>query len=105
LQQLRWFVFQDEFPNDLMEDVVVHLNYHFGGYGKYTKDLLMFIKEIYTKHQLPLDPIYTGKAFFALLEELKNTQFDNTSVVFVHTGGLQGSKSIEEKEGISLYEN
>jgi 1-aminocyclopropane-1-carboxylate deaminase len=105
MHQLRWFVFQDEFPNDLMEDVIVHPNYHFGGYGKYSEELLMFIKEIYTKHQLPLDPVYTGKAFFALLEELKNPQFDNTSIVFVHTGGLQGSKSIEEKEGISLYEN
>ncbi|MFL0799860.1 MAG: D-cysteine desulfhydrase family protein [Agarilytica sp.] len=38
-----------------------------------------------------LDPVYTGKAFYGLVEEIKKGSFANVSdVVFVHTGGIFG---------------
>lgn len=88
---------------DLLNQVEVHDAYHFGGYGKYTTELLDFIRSIYTEQQLKLDPIYTGKAFYAMLQELESHRFDNSTVLFVHTGGLQGAKGIEEKSGTKLF--
>lgn len=38
-----------------------------------------------------LDPVYTGKAFYAMTEEIKKGRFANIKdIVFVHTGGIYG---------------
>jgi 1-aminocyclopropane-1-carboxylate deaminase len=59
--------------------------YHFDGYGK-TNDLLRaFIVEMRSKHNLPLDAVYSGKCFFAA-NELAKTHPDK-QILFVHTGG------------------
>jgi len=88
----------------LMSKVIVHDEYHFGGYGKYNTSLLKFISNFYKNQQLKLDPIYTGKAMFALIETLKNEIFNNSTVLFIHTGGLQGVQGIERKSGGILFE-
>ena len=66
-------------------------DYHFGGYAKTTTELLEFIGDINEDHNIPLDPVYTGKAFFGLLDYLKRNEINkDTSILFIHTGGLQG---------------
>lgn len=74
---------------------VVHSDYHFGGYGKVTDELLHFMKEFEEEMGLPLDPVYTGKTMFALIDQVSNGALDGTSVLFVHTGGLQGRRGFE----------
>ena len=98
------FFMEDEMLDDLLQKVTVHAESHFGGYAKYTSELLRFIQEVYKTHALPLDPIYTSKAFFAMNEALKNPIYDGKKVVFIHTGGLQGCQAIEEKEKIRFFE-
>ncbi|HTJ82126.1 MAG TPA: pyridoxal-phosphate dependent enzyme, partial [Polyangiaceae bacterium] len=39
---------------------------------------------------LMLDPVYTGKAFFGLVEALRRGELDRKRVLFLHTGGLPG---------------
>jgi D-cysteine desulfhydrase len=37
------------------------------------------------------DPVYTGKAFYGLLDQIKQGYFDHCKdVVFIHTGGIFG---------------
>ncbi len=103
--KLKWFLFQDELASELLEGVRIHSEYHFGGYGKYTDELLAFIQEIYKEHQLPLDPIYTAKAFYGMLQELEDVSFDNNTILFVHTGGIQVCEEIEKKNNIKLFTN
>ena len=103
--KLKWFLFQDELASELLEGVRIHSEYHFGGYGKYTNELLTFIQEVYKEHQLPLDPIYTAKAFYGMLQELEDVSFNNQSVLFVHTGGIQVCEEIEKKNKIKLFTN
>ncbi len=68
--------------------------YHHGGYAKTTPALLVFIKEMEIKHQLPLDHVYTGKLLWAVMEEIKKGMFQKGSTILaLHTGGLQGSNS------------
>ena len=48
---------------------------------------------------VPLDPVYTGKAFFALVDWVTKTNAMDSKILFIHTGGIQGGKFIEQKEG------
>ena len=36
------------------------------------------------------DPIYTGKALFGVWDMIASGSFDDQTLVFLHTGGLQG---------------
>ncbi len=77
-------------------------DYHFGGYGKVTDELIAFINEFYLKYQIPLDPIYTGKMMFGIMNLIENNYFPpNSKIVAIHTGGLQGiagmNKALEKK--------
>ena len=107
LGEMRNLYMQCGMDNDwieqLLRNVKVHDEYHFGGYGKYSSELLEFIREFYLSYKLKLDPIYTGKTMFALMNEIQNKSFDNSKVIFIHTGGIQGKSGIEEKSGELLF--
>lgn len=66
-------------------------DYHFGGYAKTTPHLLNFIKDFETHHNIPLDPIYTGKMMAGIYAMMGEQQFKKGSTILaIHTGGLQG---------------
>lgn len=66
-------------------------DYHFGGYGKVTTELIDFINQFYIDTKIPLDPIYTGKMIFGIMNLIANNYFPNGSkILIIHTGGLQG---------------
>lgn len=66
-------------------------DFHFGGYGKVTAQLVTFINDFYNKTGIPLDPVYTGKMVFGVIELAQQGFFPPQShVLLIHTGGLQG---------------
>lgn len=66
-------------------------DYHFGGYAKVNRELIHFINQFKATTAIPLDPIYTGKMLFGLLDMVKNDSFEaGTSILVIHTGGIQG---------------
>lgn len=88
-KQLFPFLIDKETIDEYLERVEVHPESHFGGYGKWTPELLEFISDCKKEYDLPLDKIYTGKAFYALMEWLKQQDFQTPqTIVFLHTGGL-----------------
>jgi len=67
-------------------------SYHHGGYGRVSHELVEFMREMRVNHDLPLDPVYTGKLLWAVMEEVKRGSFKRgTTILAVHTGGLQGA--------------
>ncbi len=92
-----------ETTEQLLAQAQILDQYHFGGYAKFDEELLEFIRGFYHAHQLKLDPIYTGKAMFGLFEEVKKGSYDGETIVFLHTGGLQGVDGIEERIGERLF--
>ena len=71
--------------------------YHFGGYGKVTDELISFLNNFYKSTSIPLDPIYTGKMMFGVLDMIQKRKFpDNSKILLIHTGGLQGIKGINQ---------
>lgn len=74
--------------------------YHEGGYGRVSPRLLSFIAEFGDNTGLPLDPVYTGKAMFALCDQLRHDRIPAGSrVLFLHTGGLQGARGFQNVAG------
>ena len=72
-------------------------DYHFGGYGKVSDELVLFLNSFYSKNKVPLDPIYTGKMVFGVIDLISNDFFPNNSkILLIHTGGIQGVKGMNE---------
>jgi len=66
-------------------------DYHFGGYGKINLELIEFINAFFEKTKVPLDPIYTGKMVFGVIDLIGKNDFPaNSKILLIHTGGLQG---------------
>ncbi|MDY0081673.1 MAG: pyridoxal-phosphate dependent enzyme [Ignavibacteriaceae bacterium] len=69
----------------------INLDYHFGGYAKVTMELIEFCNNFSKKHNIPIEPIYTGKMFYGLYDLINQNYFPaNSTIVAIHTGGLQG---------------
>lgn len=72
-----------------LSKIIFHYNYHFGGYAKTTLELTDFCRDFYLLNQIQIEPVYTGKLFFALQDLLKKGTFPpNTSITAIHTGGI-----------------
>lgn len=72
--------------------------YHFGGYGKVNEALIGFINQFYIENQIPLDPIYTGKMVFGVIDLIKKNYFPAKSkILLIHTGGIQGIQGMNIK--------
>ena len=72
-------------------------DYHFGGYGKVNEELIAFINEFHKNTNVPLDPIYTGKMVYGVYDLIKKNYFPNNSkILMIHTGGLQGIKGMND---------
>jgi 1-aminocyclopropane-1-carboxylate deaminase/D-cysteine desulfhydrase-like pyridoxal-dependent ACC family enzyme len=67
--------------------------FHHGGYAKVDTDLLTFIEYMARETDLPLEPVYSGKLFWALRKLIAEGYFPPESrILAIHGGGLQGSR-------------
>ncbi|MBI3218846.1 MAG: 1-aminocyclopropane-1-carboxylate deaminase/D-cysteine desulfhydrase [Bacteroidetes bacterium] len=75
----------------------VNTDYHFGGYGKISDELLAFMEDMKMNYQLPLDQVYTAKMMTGVFDLIGQNYFEYGSTILVlHTGGLQGNGSIHK---------
>ncbi len=73
-------------------------DYHFGGFGKVNSELITFINNFKEETNIPLDPIYTGKMMFGIVDLIKKEYFKKgTRILAIHTGGLQGVAGINSR--------
>ncbi|PQJ80971.1 1-aminocyclopropane-1-carboxylate deaminase [Polaribacter porphyrae] len=73
-------------------------DYHFGGYAKYNQDLIRFINSFKTETGILLDPIYTGKMIFGIIDLVEKNHFKKGSkILAIHTGGIQGINGFNQK--------
>jgi 1-aminocyclopropane-1-carboxylate deaminase len=75
-----------------------HTNYHFGGYAKTTPELIEFIKKFTSETGILIDPVYTGKMFYAIYDLYHQNYFKKDDrILAIHTGGLFGILGMKEK--------
>lgn len=78
-------------------------DYHFGGYARFKPALIEFIQTFKAKHNILLDPIYTAKLFYGLYDLIAKDYFKKGStIVGIHTGGLQGIAGFNARFGLEL---
>jgi 1-aminocyclopropane-1-carboxylate deaminase len=83
---------------DLNSQDGIIAGYHFGGYAKHTPELLSFKEQFENETDVPLDYVYTSKLFYAVNDLiLKGKIPENSKVLVVHSGGLQGNKGYEQR--------
>ncbi|MFZ6645480.1 1-aminocyclopropane-1-carboxylate deaminase/D-cysteine desulfhydrase [Undibacterium sp. TJN25] len=67
--------------------------HHHGGYARTTPELLEFCTGFTAETGIPVEPVYTGKMFYALKLLVAAGKFrDDERVLALHTGGLQGAR-------------
>ena len=68
-------------------------SYHFGGYAKAPNELRTFCNDFNHAFEFDIEPVYSGKAFWAVKDMLAKGKFeDGARIVVLHTGGLQGAR-------------
>ena len=68
-------------------------NYHFGGYAKAPNELRTFCNDFNNTMEFQIEPVYSGKTFWALKDMLAKGKFeDGSRIIVLHTGGLQGAR-------------
>lgn len=90
---------QDEIRNFVHNDNwELITDYHFGGYAKVNDELIAFINWFLEQTQIPLDPVYTGKMVFGIFDLITKNYFpENSKILLIHTGGLQGIQGMNMK--------
>jgi len=64
-------------------------DYHFGGYARHTEELKSFCRQVSKDEIFPIEPIYSGKAFFAVSDLARKGYFhEGSRILLVHTGGI-----------------
>jgi len=91
-------LWDDEATDELLTRLHIVSDFHFGGYGKVTNELIDYLNDFYQKTGIPLDPIYTGKMMFGLENRKGSHLPDRAKTLVIHTGGLQGIAGINERQ-------
>jgi 1-aminocyclopropane-1-carboxylate deaminase len=68
----------------------LYSDYIFGKYAKQPKELEDFCNTFNEKHQIKIEPIYTGRMFYGLYDLIKNDSFQpGSKLLALHTGGVK----------------
>ncbi len=91
------------FASDFVPHWQVVEGYEMGGYAAYSTELVAFINTFYDRYGVPLDPIYTGKMMFGLFDMIRYKRIaPGSTLVAVHTGGLQGIEGYNRRYGSAI---
>ena len=73
-------------------------DYHFGGFAKINRELIEFVYEFKIENNIQLDLIYNGKMMYGINDLISRNYFpENSKIVAIHTGGLQGIEGMKPK--------
>ena len=81
-----------------------HADCHEGGYAKHSPALKSFISKFARANpNYPLDPVYTSKSMFAVIQAMQNGCWPYKRTLFIHTGGLQGWRGFSKDTNPFTY--
>ena len=71
--------------------------FHQGGYAKTNPMMLDFMNRLWDAEKIPTDIVYTSKLLFGVEQLINENYFDkDISILVIHSGGLQGNRSLPE---------
>lgn len=95
-----YFVKNDkDLPENFEQEIILLDQYRMGGYGQYDERIKACIREEYRTNSVPLDPVYTAKAFWGMKEYIAEKKISDSRILFLHTGGAPLFYDFLAKEG------
>lgn len=89
-----------DFSGETYTNYKLNTKYHFGGYARYGAKLIRFINNFRRSSGIRLDPVYTGKMMFGIFDLIRQGIIqNNTRILVLHTGGLQGIAGFNRRFG------
>jgi 1-aminocyclopropane-1-carboxylate deaminase len=90
LKEMRALLNDDVLFDEHQSKLIIWDQYHHGGYGKSSEALDSFISEFHSMNSFNIEPVYTGKVFYALNHEISlgNINFVGKKLLVLHTGGV-----------------
>ena len=86
--------------SQILQNWEINVDNHFGGYAKFTPELIDFINQFKAIIRIQLDPIYTGKMMFGVFQLATQGFFTpGTKILAIHTGGKQGIEGFNQRNG------
>lgn len=83
---------------DVKSEINILDGYVGAGYAKASKEVLQCIAKLASLEGIVLDPVYSGKAFYGLIQEVKKGRFkQGEDIIFIHTGGTFGLFDFESQ--------
>ena len=71
--------------------------FHQGGYAKTNPMMFDFMNRLWDAENIPTDIVYTSKLLFAIEQLLQENYFEkDASILVIHSGGLQGNRSLPD---------
>ena len=72
-------------------------DYHFGGYAKISEPLVHFMNGFRQQTNIVLDPVYTAKMVFGVMDKIEKGFFKpDSKILMIHTGGIQGISGMNQ---------
>jgi 1-aminocyclopropane-1-carboxylate deaminase len=91
------FLGSKEAAEELMQQVNIVDDYHFGGFARVNDDLRDKKLKLEQLFGFRLDYVYTTKMFHGLLDMIEKEEIrSNQKILAIHTGGLQGNAGFEK---------
>lgn len=80
------------------QNMVFSEDYLCGGYAKYSQALFSEVKNCISKEGMIIDPTYSGKAFWGMINEIKKSPdtFYGKNILFWNTGGIMNLLSTKK---------
>lgn len=86
------------YSGNLYHNYQIIEDYYCGGYAKANAALVAFINQFKQEQHILLDPIYTGKMMYGLMDMIRRGYFKAGSrILAIHSGGLQGIRGFNER--------
>jgi 1-aminocyclopropane-1-carboxylate deaminase len=71
--------------------------FHQGGYAKTNPTMIDFMNKLWHTEKIPTDIVYTSKLLFGVEQLIQENYFEkDTSILVIHSGGLQGNRSLPD---------
>jgi 1-aminocyclopropane-1-carboxylate deaminase len=84
------------------DQIKIYFDYAGKRFGKSDPDILSFMNALYRFYAIPTDFVYTGKLIYGIMDLINKGEIkQHQKVVIIHSGGLQGNRSL--KSGTLIY--
>lgn len=88
LESIKEYIIENKIELDIKINDINFIDTYIGdGYADIYDDVIETIRYMARNENILLDPVYTGKAFYGMLDFIEKNNIINKNILFIHTGG------------------